>query len=63
MFYNDGENIDEKIINKIFDSYVKGKKGEHGLGLSIVKKNLESLNYKVYAKNLKKGVEFIIERK
>ena len=63
VFYNDGENIDEKIINKIFDSYVKGKKGEHGLGLSIVKKNLESLNYKVYAKNLKKGVEFIIERK
>lgn len=63
IFYNDGENIDEKIINKIFDSYVKGKKGEHGLGLSIVKKNLISLNYNIYAKNLKKGVEFIIEGK
>ena len=63
VFYNDGENIDEKIINKIFDSYVKGKKGEHGLGLSIVKKNLISLNYNIYARNLKKGVEFVIEGK
>ena len=62
IFYNDGDNIEEKIITKIFDSYVKGKKGEHGLGLSIVKKNLNSLNYNIYAKNLKKGVEFVIEK-
>ena len=62
VFFNDGEKIDDKILNKIFDSYVKDKKGEHGLGLSIVKKNVELLNYKIIAENIKNGVQFIIER-
>ena len=61
IFYNDGEKIEEKLINKIFDSYVKGNKGGHGLGLSIVKKNVEMVGYKIYVKNKDKGVEFIIE--
>lgn len=61
-FYNDGENIKEELINKIFDSYVKGNKGGHGLGLSIVKKNVELLGYKVHAENKKIGVEFIIDK-
>ena len=61
IFYNDGEKIEEKLINKIFDSYIKGNKGGHGLGLSIVKKNVEMVGYKIYVKNKDKGVEFIIE--
>ena len=62
IFYNDGDNIKDNMLKKIFDSYVKGSKGEHGLGLSIVKKNVELIGYKVYARNLEKGVEFIIDK-
>ena len=62
IFYNDGDNIKDNMLKKIFDSYVKGSKGEHGLGLSIVKKNVELIGYNVYARNLEKGVEFIIEK-
>ncbi len=62
VFYNDGEHIKESMLNKIFDSYVKGKDGEHGLGLSIVKKNVELIGYKIIASNKKVGVEFTIEK-
>ena len=37
---NDGENIDNDVIDKIFLPYVKGKSGQSGLGLSIVKKTV-----------------------
>lgn len=60
IFYNDGENIKEDLINKVFDSYIKGDKGKHGLGLSIVKKNLDLIDYKINVKNLKNGVSFVI---
>ena len=62
IFYNDGEKIKDNMINKIFDTYVKGNKGEHGLGLSIVKKNVQLINYNIYVKNKDVGVEFIIEK-
>ena len=62
IFYNDGESIKESMLNKIFDSYVKGNKGSHGLGLSIVKKNVELIGYKISAKNKEVGVEFTIEK-
>lgn len=62
VFYNDGEHINKSIINKIFDSYVKGKDGGHGLGLSIVKKNVELIGYKIYVSNKEIGVEFTIEK-
>ena len=62
IFYNDGEHIKESMLNKIFDSYVKGKDGGHGLGLSIVKKNVELIGYKISASNKEIGVEFTIEK-
>lgn len=62
IFYNDGEPIDEKIIDDIFLPYKKGKKGENGLGLSIVKGNLDLLKYKISVRNKKIGVEFIITK-
>lgn len=59
--YNDGENIDENIVNNIFNPYTKGIKGQFGLGLSIVKKSLALINYEVSVKNEKKGITFIIK--
>ncbi len=63
IFFNDGENIDEKIIKDIFKPYKKGYKGENGLGLAIVKGNCDLIGYKIEAKNKKNGVEFIISKK
>ncbi|MEG0826293.1 MAG: HAMP domain-containing sensor histidine kinase [Bacilli bacterium] len=60
-FYNDGENIDENILNNIFTPYKKGIKGEFGLGLSIVKKTVALFGYEISVKNEKKGVSFIIK--
>ena len=63
IFYNDGEKIDESIINNIFDPYKKGSNGQNGIGLSIVKGNLDLLGYKINIQNKKSGVEFIISKK
>ena len=60
-FYNDGENIDEYILNNIFTPYEKGLNGMFGLGLSIVRKTLNLLDYDITAKNEKNGVNFVIK--
>ncbi len=59
--FNDGPNIDEKILSDMFTPYKKGIKGQFGLGLSIVKKTLALLGYEVTAKNERKGISFIIK--
>ena len=59
--FNDGENIDENIVNNIFDPYTKGSKGQFGLGLSIVKRSLSLLKYDISVKNEKNGVTFTIK--
>lgn len=61
LLFNDGENIDKDIINNIFTPYKKGLNGMFGLGLSVVKKTLELLNYDIIVKNVKNGVNFIIK--
>ena len=60
IFFNDGEKIKENKINTIFDMYEKDKKGNHGIGLTIVKKNIELIGYKIKAQNTKDGVIFVI---
>lgn len=62
IFFNDGPNIDESIVNDIFTPYKKGIKGQFGLGLSIVKKTVALVGYEVNVKNVKKGVNFIIKK-
>lgn len=62
IFYNDGENIEKNVLKDMFKPYRKGSKGEHGLGLSIVKANVDLIEYKIIAKNMKDGVEFIINK-
>ena len=61
IFYNDGPNIDETILNDIFSTYTKGIKGQFGLGLSIVKKTVSLLGYEISVKNEKTGISFIIK--
>lgn len=62
-FYNDGKPIEKSIVNSLFEAYKKGSDGKTGLGLSIVKRNLDIINYKIEAKNKKDGVYFIISKK
>ncbi|MDM8196751.1 HAMP domain-containing sensor histidine kinase [Massilimicrobiota timonensis] len=61
--YNDGENIDETTLPYLFDPYVKGVKGQFGLGLSIVSKISSMFQYSVTAKNHDVGVSFIFQKK
>ena len=62
ILYNDGENIDNDLLDGIFTPFRKGIKGEFGLGLSIVKKTLNIMDYDITIKNEKKGVSFIITK-
>ena len=61
ILFNDGEKIDENILNSIFTPYEKGLNGMFGLGLSIVKKSLQLLNYDIKVYNVKNGVNFTIK--
>lgn len=62
VLFNDGEHIEKNLINSVFEPYKKGKKGENGLGLSIVKGNCDLIGYSIIVKNTKNGVEFIINK-
>lgn len=58
---NDGEKLDENMLEKIFLPYVKGKGGQSGLGLSIVKKTVNIFGYDIKAKNTQSGIMFEIK--
>lgn len=58
---NDGEKLAENMLDKIFLPYVKGKGGQSGLGLSIVKKTVNIFGYDVKAKNTDTGIMFEIK--
>ena len=61
ILFNDGNKIDENILNNLFTPYEKGLNGMFGLGLSIVKKSLRLLDYDITVNNVKNGVNFIIK--
>lgn len=58
---NDGEKIEQEMLSKIFLPYVKGKKGQSGLGLSIVKKTVNIFGYDIKVENTDIGVRFVIK--
>ena len=60
--YNDGDHIDEETLPFLFDPYVKGVKGQFGLGLSIVSKIASMFSYDVKAVNQEVGVSFIFTK-
>ena len=62
VLYNDGDTIDDEFLEAIFTPFRKGIKGEFGLGLSIVKKTLNMMDYDIMIKNERVGVSFIITK-
>lgn len=60
--FNDGDFIDEEVLPFLFNPYVKGVKGQFGLGLSIVSKVSSMYGYKVNAVNQEQGVSFIFTK-
>jgi len=61
--FNDGEAIDEDKMEYLFKPYVRGVKGQFGLGLSIVEKTAHMYGYEVNAYNKEDGVSFIFKKK
>lgn len=60
--YNDGELMSKERIEKLFKPYEKGTQGKFGLGLSIVKKVVETYGYHVTGENMNDGVIFRVYR-
>ena len=60
---NDGPSIEPDQMKKLFRPFEKGNKGKFGLGLSICSKVAEAYGYTIEAKNLTKGVSFIVREK
>ncbi len=60
IIYNDGPQIDDHLIDDLFKPFTKGKQGNFGLGLSIVKKVVDMFGYQIVAENVDNGVVFKI---
>lgn len=60
---NNGENIKDSIMDKLFDPYftTKHKSVGTGIGLYMCKMIVTNMNGNIYVKNLKNGVDFCIE--
>ena len=63
IIYNDGDPIDEDKKEDLFNPYVKGVKGQFGLGLSIVAKIADMYGYDIHAENKDPGVAFIFTKR
>ena len=61
--FNDGEHIDKDKMEYLFKPYVRGVKGQFGLGLSIVEKTAHMYGYNVIANNLDNGVGFVFTKR
>ncbi len=60
--YNDGKQMEEERIEKLFKPYEMGTDGKFGLGLSIVKRVTETYGYRVSGENMNDGVIFRVLR-
>ena len=63
VIYNDGDPIDEDKKEDLFNPYVKGVKGQFGLGLSIVAKIADMYGYDIRVENKSPGVAFIFTKR
>lgn len=58
--HDDGEGIPETELPHIFERFYKGKKGNHGIGLSIVKSVVQLHNGEIYV-SCHSGTSFLLE--
>lgn len=63
QIWNDGPEIEESIIETLFQKFQKGKKGKFGLGLAIVKRTADMHGANVRAVNEDDGVSFYVHFK
>ncbi len=59
--WNDGPSLEPEIMNSLFQKFVKGIKGDFGLGLNIVQRIIELHHGKIWAANENEGVAFYLE--
>lgn len=59
--WNDGPAIEREIMDRLFQKFNKGYKGEFGLGLAVVQRIASLHNAKVWAANEEEGVSFYLE--
>ncbi|MDO5714075.1 MAG: HAMP domain-containing sensor histidine kinase [Tissierellia bacterium] len=59
-FYNDGEKIEESLQERIFEPFVKGEKGNNGLGLSICKNIVQEHRGEIILTSTDEGTQFQI---
>lgn len=59
---NDGDNIEEVLIEKIRKPFTKGEAGRSGLGLTIIDNILSIYDYKLEIINLDLGIEYLIKK-
>ena len=63
LIENDGDKIEDEIMSRIFEPFMKGQNGNFGLGLNIIQRALKLLDYKVEIKNTEAGVLYRIYEK
>ncbi|MCY9125996.1 secretion stress-responsive two-component system sensor histidine kinase CssS, partial [Bacillus spizizenii] len=57
---NDGPHIEDEMLSSLYEPFNKGKKGEFGIGLSIVKRILTLHKASISIENDKTGVTYRI---
>ena len=58
--WDDGEEIPEEELSKIFERFHTGKGGSTGIGLSLTREILEAHGYSITAENRDGGAQFVI---
>lgn len=59
--FNDGPALEEGLIDKLFEEYQRGYRGEFGLGLAIVREIAAYHGGKIWACNEEDGVAFYLD--
>jgi two-component system sensor histidine kinase CssS len=59
--FNDGPPLEEDLIDRLFEEYQQGFKGQFGLGLAIVREIVGHHSGRIWVNNEEEGVAFYLE--